>query len=46
MYNRHPEMEPFEIYRDDKVAVSAILVDHRLCFPAFAYRFDSAYGSW
>lgn len=42
---RHPEMEPFEVYRDELVTVSAILVDHRLCYPAFAFRFDSAYGS-
>ena len=42
---RHPEMEPFEVYRDELVTVTAILVDHRLCFPAFAFRFDSAYGS-
>ncbi|MFJ6419287.1 MBL fold metallo-hydrolase [Paeniglutamicibacter sp. NPDC091659] len=43
--NRHPEMEPFEVYRDELVRITAILVDHRLCFPAFAYRVDSAYGS-
>ncbi|WP_444635631.1 MBL fold metallo-hydrolase [Glutamicibacter sp. AOP33-2CA-4] len=43
--NRHPQMEPFEIYRDDLVTISTILVDHRLCFPAFAYRIDSRYGS-
>lgn len=43
--NRHPEMEPFEIYRDDLVVVSAILVDHRLCFPAFGFRIDSRHGS-
>ncbi len=43
--SRHPEMEPFEVYRDEHVSVTAILVDHRLCFPAFAFRFDSAYGS-
>ncbi|MCQ9165588.1 MULTISPECIES: MBL fold metallo-hydrolase [unclassified Arthrobacter] len=42
---RHPHMEPFEIYRDELVVVTAILVDHRLCFPAFGFRFDSAYGS-
>lgn len=42
---RHPAMEPFEIYRDDLVHVTAILVDHRLCFPAYAFRIDSAYGS-
>lgn len=43
--NRHPQMEPFEIYRDELVTISTILVDHRLCFPAFAYRIDSQYGS-
>ncbi|MCW2133097.1 Ribonuclease BN, tRNA processing enzyme [Arthrobacter sp. VKM Ac-2550] len=42
---RHPQMEPFEVYRDELVTVTAILVDHRLCFPAFAFRIDSAYGS-
>lgn len=42
---RHPEMEPFEIYRDELVSVTAILVDHRLCFPAFGFRIDSRYGS-
>lgn len=43
--NRHPAMEPFEIYRDELVSISAILVDHRLCFPAFGFRIDSRYGS-
>lgn len=42
---RHPLMEPFEIYKDELVRVTAILVDHRLCFPAFGFRFDTAYGS-
>ncbi|MFC6674276.1 MBL fold metallo-hydrolase [Marinobacterium aestuariivivens] len=42
--NRHPEMEPFLIYEDEKVKVSTILVDHRLCYPAFGYRFESEYG--
>ncbi|WP_417615245.1 MBL fold metallo-hydrolase [Oceanisphaera sp.] len=42
---RHPKMEPFEIYRDEHVIVSTILVDHRLCYPAFGYRIDSRYGS-
>lgn len=42
---RHPTMEPFEIYRDEHVVVSAILVDHRLCYPAFGFRIDSRYGS-
>jgi len=43
--NRHPVMDPFEIYRDELVTVSAILVDHRLCFPAFGFRVESRYGS-
>ena len=42
---RHPDMAPFEVYRDELVTVSAVLVDHRLCYPAFAFRIDSAYGS-
>ena len=42
---RHPRMEPFEVYRDELVTISAILVDHRLCYPAFGFRVDSAYGS-
>ena len=40
-----PSMEPFEIYRDENVRVSAILVDHRPVFPAFAFRFDTPDGS-
>lgn len=40
-----PEMEPFEIYKDENVRVTAILVDHRPVFPAFAFRFDTADGS-
>lgn len=43
--DRHPDMEPFEVYRDELVTVSAILVDHRLCYPAFGFRIDSQYGS-
>lgn len=42
---RHPDMEPFEVYRDELVSITAILADHRLCYPAFAFRVDSAYGS-
>jgi len=38
-------MDPFEVYRDDKVRVTATLVDHHQVFPAFAYRFDTADGS-
>ena len=40
-----PEMEPFEIYRDENVRVTAILVDHRPVYPAFAFRFDTSDGS-
>lgn len=43
--NVAPEMEPFSVYSDNRVTVSAILVDHHPTAPAFAYRFDSKYGS-
>ena len=39
-----PAMEPFEVYRDDLVRVTAILVDHRPVFPAFAFRFETPDG--
>ena len=38
-------MEPFEVYRDENVVVTAILVDHHQVFPSFAYRFDTDDGS-
>ncbi|MGE4439786.1 MBL fold metallo-hydrolase [Achromobacter sp.] len=40
-----PPMEPFEVWRDARVTVSAILVPHGLVYPNFAYRFDTASGS-
>ncbi|MDK2956577.1 MAG: hypothetical protein PWQ57_2073 [Desulfovibrionales bacterium] len=40
-----PSMEPFEIYKDDRMRVSAILVDHFEVYPAFAFRFDTVDGS-
>ncbi len=40
-----PAMEPFEVYRDDNVRVTAILVDHHQVYPSFAYRFDTQDGS-
>ena len=40
-----PDMDPFEVYRDENVRVTAILVDHRPIFPAFAFRFDTPDGS-
>lgn len=38
-------MEPFEVYRDENVVVTAILVDHRPIYPAYAFRFDTPDGS-
>lgn len=43
--NPTPDMEPFEIYRDDHVTVSTVLVHHPPVFPAYGFRFDSAHGS-
>ena len=36
-----PDMEPFEIYRDENVRVSAILVSHGPMYPVLALRFDT-----
>lgn len=40
-----PLMQPFKIFEDDRVKVSAILVPHGKVFPAFAYRFETAKGT-
>lgn len=40
-----PAMDPFEIYKDDLVRVTATLVDHYEVYPSFAFRFDTADGS-
>lgn len=40
-----PEMEPFRVYEDDRVRVSATLVYHAPIWPAFAFRFDTDDGS-
>ena len=40
-----PPMEPFEVWRDERVTVTAILVPHGLVYPNLAYRFDTAAGS-
>jgi len=40
-----PSMEPFEVYRDELVVVTATLVQHPPTAPAFAFRFDTAEGS-
>lgn len=38
-------LEPFEIYRDELVTVTATLVQHPPIAPAFAFRFDTEEGS-
>lgn len=43
--NNHPEMGPIVVFADERVTVTAILVQHRPIAPAYAYRFDSQYGS-
>lgn len=40
-----PSMAPFVVMEDDRVKVTAVLVPHGVVFPAFAYRFDTDYGS-
>src|SRR5699024_12690661 len=43
--NPTPDMEPFVIYEDELVTVSAILVEHPPIAPAFGFRFETAAGS-
>ncbi|WP_068425795.1 MBL fold metallo-hydrolase [Janibacter terrae] len=38
-------MSPFTVHEDDRVRVSATLVDHGQMAPSYAYRFDSDHGS-
>jgi ribonuclease BN (tRNA processing enzyme) len=40
-----PPMEPFKLFEDDRVRVSATLVYHAPVWPAFAYRVDTDDGS-
>lgn len=40
-----PDMDPFVIFRDEYVTVSAILVEHPPVAPAFGFRFETAEGS-
>lgn len=40
-----PVMDPFEVYRDELVTVTAVLVPHGGAYPSFAYRFDTPHGS-
>jgi ribonuclease BN (tRNA processing enzyme) len=41
----HPRMTPVTFYEDDRVRVSATLVQHAPVFPALAFRFDTEDGS-
>ncbi len=43
--NVAPDMEPVEVFRDDNVTVTAILVSHHPTAPAYAFRFDTETGS-
>jgi ribonuclease BN (tRNA processing enzyme) len=40
-----PPMEPFKVFEDDRIRVSATLVAHAPVWPAFAFRFDTDDGS-
>jgi ribonuclease BN (tRNA processing enzyme) len=40
-----PDMEPFAVHEDANVRVTATLVDHRPCFPAFGFRFETIDGA-
>lgn len=41
----HPRMRPVDVFEDDRVKVTATLVQHAPVFPAFAFRFDTDSGS-
>lgn len=43
--NPYPVMDPFPVFEDERVRVSAILVRHAPVFPSFAFRFDTDDGS-
>jgi ribonuclease BN (tRNA processing enzyme) len=43
--NPSPPTAPFLVHEDDRVRVTATLVDHAPVFPSFAFRFDSEDGS-
>lgn len=40
-----PQIDPFKIFEDERVRVSATLVKHPPVWPAFAFRFDTDGGS-
>lgn len=39
-----PDMEPFVVFEDDRVRVSAALVQHPPVFPSYGYRFETEDG--
>ncbi|QCU79232.1 MBL fold metallo-hydrolase [Citricoccus sp. SGAir0253] len=41
----HPTMRPIDVFEDDRVKVTATLVQHAPVFPAFGFRFDTDSGS-
>lgn len=43
--NVAPAMDPIVVTEDDRVRVTAVLVQHAPVFPAYAYRFDTEDGS-
>jgi len=40
-----PPVDPFPVYEDDLVRVTATLVNHAPVFPSFGFRFDTEDGS-
>ena len=43
--NTAPDMEPFPVFEDDRVRVTATLVPHGPVYPSLAYRFDTEDGA-
>lgn len=43
--NVAPPMDPMVVTEDERVRVTAVLVEHAPVFPAYAYRFDTDQGS-
>lgn len=43
--NPSPPMDPIEVYRDNQVRVTAVLVNHAPMYPTYAFRFDTPGGS-
>jgi ribonuclease BN (tRNA processing enzyme) len=43
--NPMPPVDPFLVYEDDRVKVTATLVNHAPVFPSLAFRFDTADGT-